>query len=87
MTPDPAFSYGNIDNPHAFIQWKGTHVCMDFHCACGAHCHFDGDFAYYVECPHCQRVYQMPFNLFPREVKRTGDINPKMLEPDEEIEK
>lgn len=34
------------DRAHAFIQWKGTDVCMDFHCECGVHMHFDGDFAF-----------------------------------------
>ena len=31
-----------------FIQWKGTDVCMDFHCKCGAHLHIDGMFVYKV---------------------------------------
>jgi len=21
--------------PHGWVQWKGTDVCMDVHCACG----------------------------------------------------
>lgn len=46
-----------IDEPHGWIQWKGTDVCMDVLCACGAHMHVDGEFAYYLRCPHCQRVY------------------------------
>lgn len=43
--------------PHCWIQWKGTDVCMDFHCVCGAQGHFDGDFAYYLKCSKCERVY------------------------------
>ena len=43
--------------PHGWIQWKGTNVCMDVHCVCGAHLHFDADFTYHVKCFHCQRVY------------------------------
>ena len=43
--------------PHAWIQWKGTDVCMDVYCECGAHFHIDSDFAYHVECPACKKVY------------------------------
>lgn len=42
-----------------FIQWKGTDVCMDFHCECGQHSHFDGDFAYVVKCMDCGTRYEM----------------------------
>jgi hypothetical protein len=81
------FNYDDETRPRAFIQWKGTDVCMDFHCECGAHCHFDGYFAYTVRCPHCAAVWEMPHTVFPR---RADDQtypywrgNPKMLEPDE----
>lgn len=84
MTDDPAFSYKRLPPPNAFIQWKGTDVCMDFRCKCGAHCHFDGGFAYFVKCPHCDRVYEMPFNVFPREVEKDPNGNAKMLQPDED---
>ena len=43
--------------PHGWIQWKGTDVCMDVHCKCGKHLHFDQDFLYHVECGHCGAVY------------------------------
>lgn len=23
------------DQPHGWIQWKGTNVCLDYHCVCG----------------------------------------------------
>ena len=42
-----------------FIQWKGTDLCMDFHCECGEHNHYDGFFAYYVKCAGCGQVYEM----------------------------
>jgi len=32
--------------PHAWIQWKGTDVCMDVRCSCGNHGHVDADFAF-----------------------------------------
>lgn len=92
--PDLGYSYGGLPQLHTFVQYKGTDICMDFHCECGAHCHFDGYFAYSVKCPHCGTVYQMPFNLFPRKV--TPEIyssehhwsfdDPKLLEPDEDME-
>lgn len=39
--------------PSVYIQWKGTEVCLDFHCVCGPGKigHFDGGFAYAVKCP------------------------------------
>ena len=43
-----------------FIQWKGTEACFDLTCECGNRAHFDTDFAYYVRCPACERVWQMP---------------------------
>lgn len=44
--------------PHGWIQWKGTNVCMDVHCACGELTHFDGDFLYHVKCGACGKVYE-----------------------------
>jgi hypothetical protein len=44
----------------AFIQWKGTDVCMDLHCPkCGYHNHYDGFFGYAVECCKCKAVWKM----------------------------
>lgn len=45
--------------PRGWIQWKGTDVCMDVHCSCGADLHIDGYFAYFVGCPECRRVYRV----------------------------
>lgn len=78
----------DIENPSAFIQWKGTNVCMDFYCECGAHCHFDGYFAYVVKCPHCETEWEMPSHVAPR--KRCAGTYPghkaQVMEPDEEME-
>lgn len=45
------------DNPttdaHGCIQWEGTNVCIDLHCHCGHHGHFDGPFFYHYKCPGC----------------------------------
>lgn len=44
---------------HGWIQWKGTDVCLDLRCECGALTHFDGEFAYALECSACGRTYAM----------------------------
>jgi hypothetical protein len=44
---------------NAFIQWKGTDVCMDVHCPCGTHSHIDDEFVYYVRCPGCGVAYKV----------------------------
>lgn len=69
--------------PYAFVQWKGTDVCMDFHCDCGADCHFDGYFASEVKCPHCNAIWEMPIYAVPRKAAPDSGYA-KMLEPDEE---
>jgi hypothetical protein len=43
--------------PHGWLQWKGTNVCMDFYCKCGYHSHIDDDFTYNIRCPACKTVY------------------------------
>lgn len=71
--------------PSAFLQWKGTDACFDFHCTCGAFCHFDGYFAHYVQCPHCNTIWQMPYVLYPRQVTDTNGHSPLMLDRDEDL--
>ena len=75
--------------PSVYIQWKGTDVCMDFHCDCGAFCHFDGDFAYVVQCPHCKTLWQMPSIVYPRKLTDSKEKShwadsPKILDTDED---
>lgn len=48
-----------MKKPYGFIQWKGTDVCMDIHCICGAHEHYDGDFLYYYKCKTCGRIFEV----------------------------
>lgn len=45
-------------NPHGWIQWKGTDVCMDIHCKCGHHSHIDAAFTYNIQCPKCNTIYR-----------------------------
>lgn len=72
------------ERPSVFLQWKGTDACFDFHCKCGAFCHFDGDFAYVVQCPHCLTEWEMPCRLYPRVAG--GDREAKMLDHDDDWE-
>lgn len=58
-TPEHPFEPVPGTDARNFIQWKGTDVCLDFYCRCGAHGHVDGDFAYYVRCAACGTIYEM----------------------------
>lgn len=53
----------------AFIQWKGTDVCMDFRCECGGGGHVDAMFAYAVRCNDCGTVWEMPSVVFLRKAE------------------
>ena len=55
------------DYAHTFIQWKGTDACLDFRCECGWYGHWDGFFAYAIECGGCGKTWEMPSILIPRE--------------------
>lgn len=52
-----------VDGPHGWIQWKGTDACIDIHCSCGEDSHIDGEFLYYIQCPHCEQIYQTGMNV------------------------
>lgn len=54
---------------HAHVQWKGTDICMDFRCECGADGHLDGCFIYAVKCKACGAIWELPINIFPRRVQ------------------
>ena len=43
----------------ARLQWKGTKVCMDFHCNCGNTMHLDCRFLYFVMCSGCGADYAL----------------------------
>ncbi len=47
----------------SFIQWKGTDVCIDIHCRCGEHLHYDGNFAYSIRCHNCNTIWTLPTHL------------------------
>lgn len=50
-------SVDKIRHPCARIQWKGTDVCMDVICKCGAMYHIDGEFCHFVKCPRCGKTF------------------------------
>ena len=56
---DEAWNIQNTykDEPHAWVQWKGTNVCMDIHCKCGEMTHVDDEFVYHIKCCKCGTVY------------------------------
>ena len=56
-----------------FIQWKGTDICMDFHCKCGHHNHYDGYFAYFVQCFNCKQIYKMVESIEMEEIDNAPD--------------
>ena len=66
------------------VQWKGTDLCMDLWCPlCDEHSHFDGMFAYHVQCSSCGAVFKMPTDLPLEHVE--GDITgPVLCEADDE---
>lgn len=73
---DAGFDYGELKiKPNVFLQWKGTDVCLDFHCECDKHLHFDGDFAYELQCPYCETIWEMPWNLYPRKTQRDTKLS------------
>lgn len=61
-----------VDGPSGWIQWKGTDVCIDLHCACGSASHYHGDFLYYYECSQCHRRYAVGQTV--KLIELTSDI-------------
>ena len=76
-------SFDRKKDPHGAVQWKGTDVCIDIHCACGESSHYDGDFMYFFKCPYCGRVYEVNghVELIPIDIEREwgklseGEVN------------
>lgn len=55
--------FSPMGRPYAFIQWKGTDVCLDFYCDCGYQGHFDGYFAYRIRCVQCGKEWDTPHSV------------------------
>lgn len=84
-TPAPiaGFDEPEAGTPHIFLQWKGTNACMDVYCLCGEHLHFDGYFAYAIQCGGCKQIYELPFFLQMKPVETTDRIV-QYLTPEED---
>ena len=61
MADDGVFAPFPGTDAECFIQWKGTTLCVDVYCSCSPEepRHFDGDFAYFVQCDTCGAIYEM----------------------------
>jgi hypothetical protein len=69
-----------------FIQWKGTDVCVDLECECGAYIHFDGLFLYAWRCPRCGAVWVMESTV---QMQKDNDFDGVIiddLQEDEDVE-
>lgn len=62
------WAYREMASPCAFIQWKGTDVCADYYCVCGEQFHLDDEFVYAVQCPYCNRRYEVSSMIELREM-------------------
>lgn len=64
LNQEEAFNIFTKHNKYdGFIQWNGTDVCMDFHCECGHHNHYDDYFAYVIKCSECGSLYAPSSNV------------------------
>jgi len=50
---------GDFPAAGATMQFKGTDICLDIQCECGESSHFDGYFAYAIECGACGKQYDL----------------------------
>lgn len=60
--------------PYGWIQYKGSNICVDIHCSCGELSHYDGEFAYAVRCPYCQKPWVLSQTV------RLVELPPEMQE-------
>jgi len=79
------YSQDSAYEAHGWIQWKGTNVCIDLHCPCGAHDHIDAGFAYFYRCSGCGRGYALGqtiklIPLTPEQVKYVEGTQVKFTE-------
>ncbi len=78
MSDVELYNLSSPDAATAFIQWKGTDVCLDFGCVCGWTGHLDAEFAYAVRCGGCGAVWQMPTTV----ALRLSPEHPNPLDPE-----
>ena len=78
-----ALKYDGILGEHLWIQWKGTDVCCDIQCKCGAHLHFDGGFFYEFICGSCGRKYATGAHVRIYELDEVSERTPTLIEDQE----
>lgn len=49
---------------------------MDFYCKCGYDNHYDGYFAYFVQCSKCSQIYKMAQSIEMEEVDTAAPHDP-----------
>jgi hypothetical protein len=64
-----------FDRPCAWVQWKGTDVCMDISCDCGESWHLDSIGAYYVKCSACGKIFFCNGHIQLIEIENTEDFH------------
>jgi hypothetical protein len=75
------------ERPSVFVQYKGTDICLDFHCICDTEDepagvgHYDGYDAYALRCGRCGRIYEMPTEI-PLTLVTVTQYDPVLVEPD-----
>lgn len=89
MTRDEAATMADWERPQftrpgraqAGLQWKGTDVCLDVTCQCGAESHLDGYIFGKWRCGACGLAFQLPhLTITAYEIEGTGS---ETLAPDE----
>jgi len=72
-----------VSEPDNNIQWKGTDVCIDVYCTCGAHGHYDGYMAMALQCPTCGAIWELTTSV-PMRRTESPYHRPQTLHVDEE---
>lgn len=82
---DEAFDMGVRYNaePHGWIQFKGTELCMDVHCKCGELTHVDGSYIYMVECGKCGTKYAINGHVQFIEIEEVPEKDETMIKKSE----
>lgn len=81
VDPTKVDTVGPVDKGTVYIAWGDSDLSFDFHCQCGARPCGGGTDCLYLQCPKCQRIYEMPLALGLKEVPQTKyGIKPHVME-------
>lgn len=82
---DEAFDMGAkyVGQPHGWIQFKGSEICMDVHCKCGELTHVDGSYIYMVECGKCGTKYAINGHVQFIEIEEVPEKDETMIQKSE----